>query len=200
MRDGACMVSCNSVNKNVLMWNQNTHNKSLMPGWSVFYGLRNDSPANACCRRCASLQKQECAAPYRYCRGLEMALCTWARLYVGKFSDMQNMNIYFHCFIYSLWSGSHLTTWTELICDLGLRPPPIPKQIFWIYNSLFRKTRWSLNPWLNCHIRFIRFNHIWQCIKSNANTCMWCENALSWWSRTFSMCIVILELVVDLYE
>ena len=83
-------------------------------GWSVFYCLRNDSPANACCRRCASLQKQECAAPYRYCRGLEMTLCTWARLYVGKFSDMQNMNIYFHCFIYSLWSGSHLTTRTEI--------------------------------------------------------------------------------------
>ena len=73
------------------------------------------APANACFRRCASLQKQECAAPYRYCRGLEMTLCTWARLYVGKFSDMQNMNIYFHCCIYSLWSGSHLTTWTEIM-------------------------------------------------------------------------------------
>ena len=96
------MMSCNSVNRNVLMWNQNTDNKSLMPGWSVFYGLRNDSPANACGRRCASLQKQGCAAPYRYCRGLEMALCTSVRLYVGKFSDMQNINIYFHCFIYSL--------------------------------------------------------------------------------------------------
>ena len=82
MRDGACMMSCNSVNRNVFMWNQNTDNKSLMPGWSVFYGLRNDSPANACCRRCASLQKQECATPYRYCRGLEMALCTWARLFI----------------------------------------------------------------------------------------------------------------------
>ena len=104
MRDGACMMSCNSVNRNVLMWNKNTDNKSLMPGWSVFYGLRNDSPTNACCRRCASLQKQECAAPYRYCRGLEMALCPWARLYVGKFSDMQNMKTYFHCFIYSLWT------------------------------------------------------------------------------------------------
>ena len=100
--------------RKVLMWNQNTDKKSLMPGWPVFYGLRNDSPANACCRRCASLQKQECAALYRYCRGLEMTLCTWARLYVGKFSDMLNMNIYFHCFIYSLWSGSHLTTWTEI--------------------------------------------------------------------------------------
>ena len=114
MRDGACMMSCNSVNRNVLMWNQNTDNEWLMPGWSVFYCLRNDSPANGCCRRCASLQKQECAAPYRYCRGLEVALCTSARLYVGKFSDMQNINIYFHCFIYSLWSGSHLTTWTEI--------------------------------------------------------------------------------------
>ena len=114
MGDGDRMTSCKSVNRNVLMGNQNTDNKWLMPGWSVFYCLRNDSPANACCRRCASLQKQECAAPYRHCRGLEMTLCTWARLYVGKFSDMQNMNIYFHCFIYSLWSGSHLTTWTEI--------------------------------------------------------------------------------------
>ena len=114
MRDEARMMSCNNVNRNVLTWNQNTHKKSLMPGWSVFYGLRNDSTTNACCRRCASLQKQECAAPYRYCRGPEMALCTWARLYVGKFSDMQNIDIYIHCFIYSLWSGSHLTTCSEI--------------------------------------------------------------------------------------
>ena len=150
MRDGACMMSCNSVNRNVFMWNQNTDNKSLMPGWSEFYGLRNDSPANACCRRCASLQKQECATPFRYCRGLEMALC----LYVGKFSDMQNIKIYFHCFIYSLRSGSHLTTWTEIMWlwiapTSNTRADILDLQFLVQENSLIIKPSIKLSHWIH---------------------------------------------------
>ena len=142
--------------------------KSLMPGWSVFYGLRNDSPANACCRRCASLQNKNVPHPIDtvgdWKCNWELTWCTWARLHVGKFR-MQNINIYFHCFIHSLWSRSHLKTWTEIRW-----PWVVPTwYINWLYyqNLYFGSTipclakLVSLNPWLDCHIGFIRFNHIW---------------------------------------